>query len=171
MKIQYPGVADGIESDINNLISTLRVANILPEAWECDYEWEYRCTKRFKELVQPYPEFYVPEVIDELSTKQVMESAHVDAVMILGEAFQENKPFNFGEQNTTQRIQQLIPVMLAYRMCPPPEESYSLHRKMSGVFLLCAKLQGRVNCKPPFDDVWNRYKFGGTWADMHEQGV
>ncbi|XP_076028708.1 atypical kinase COQ8A, mitochondrial-like isoform X2 [Oratosquilla oratoria] len=31
MKIQYPGVADGIESDINNLISTLRVANILPE--------------------------------------------------------------------------------------------------------------------------------------------
>ncbi|XP_076028709.1 atypical kinase COQ8B, mitochondrial-like isoform X3 [Oratosquilla oratoria] len=71
MKIQYPGVADGIESDINNLISTLRVANILPEAWECDYEREYRCTKRFKELVQPYPEFYVPEVIDELSTKQV----------------------------------------------------------------------------------------------------
>ncbi|XP_076067469.1 uncharacterized protein LOC143040365 isoform X3 [Oratosquilla oratoria] len=102
---------------------------------------------------------------------EVMESAHVDAVMILGEAFQENKPFNFGEQNTTQRIQQLIPVMLAHRMCPPPEESYSLHRKMSGVFLLCAKLQGRVNCKPLFDDLWNRYKFGGTWADMHGQGV
>ena len=31
MKIQYPGVAAGIESDINNLVSTLKVANILPE--------------------------------------------------------------------------------------------------------------------------------------------
>lgn len=31
MKIQYPGVAEGIESDINNLISTLKVADIIPE--------------------------------------------------------------------------------------------------------------------------------------------
>lgn len=31
MKIQYPGVAEGIESDINNLVSTLKVANIFPE--------------------------------------------------------------------------------------------------------------------------------------------
>ena len=31
MKIQYPGVAEGIESDINNLMSTLSVTNILPE--------------------------------------------------------------------------------------------------------------------------------------------
>ncbi|XP_076066187.1 atypical kinase COQ8B, mitochondrial-like [Oratosquilla oratoria] len=81
MKIQYLGVADGIESDINNLIST-RVANILPEAWECDYEREYRCTKRFKELVQPYPEFYVPEVIDELSTKQVFTTKLIEGVAV-----------------------------------------------------------------------------------------
>ena len=31
MKIQYPGVAEGIDSDINNLMSTLNVANVLPE--------------------------------------------------------------------------------------------------------------------------------------------
>ncbi|MPC57573.1 Atypical kinase ADCK3, mitochondrial [Portunus trituberculatus] len=31
MKIQYPGVAEGIESDINNLVSSLKVANIFPE--------------------------------------------------------------------------------------------------------------------------------------------
>lgn len=31
MKIQYPGVAEGIDSDINNLIGTLKIANILPE--------------------------------------------------------------------------------------------------------------------------------------------
>ena len=31
VKIQYPGVAAGIESDINNLMGILKIANILPE--------------------------------------------------------------------------------------------------------------------------------------------
>lgn len=31
MKIQYPGVAEGIESDINNLISVMNVWDILPK--------------------------------------------------------------------------------------------------------------------------------------------
>lgn len=92
-----------------------------------------------------------------------MVDAHVDAVMILGEAFQEEKPFWFGGQDTTNRIQRLVPVMLSHRMCPPPEESYSLHRKMSGVFLLCAKLSASINCKPYFDRIWSNYKFGGSW--------
>ena len=30
-----------------------------------------------------------------------MENAHVDAVMILGEAFASDEPFNFGAQSTT----------------------------------------------------------------------
>jgi aarF domain-containing kinase len=32
VKIQYPGVAQGIESDINNLLGVLKVANVLPES-------------------------------------------------------------------------------------------------------------------------------------------
>jgi predicted unusual protein kinase regulating ubiquinone biosynthesis (AarF/ABC1/UbiB family) len=32
VKIQYPGVAQGIESDINNLLAVLKVANVLPES-------------------------------------------------------------------------------------------------------------------------------------------
>lgn len=31
MKIQYPGVAQGIESDINNLVGILKVWNVFPE--------------------------------------------------------------------------------------------------------------------------------------------
>jgi len=34
-----------------------------------------------------------------------MEDAHVDAVMILGEAFRSDGPFDFGKQDTTRRIQ------------------------------------------------------------------
>ncbi|KAF7232737.1 hypothetical protein EG68_12065 [Paragonimus skrjabini miyazakii] len=61
---------------------------------------------------------------------KVMLQAHVDAVGILGEAFSSTSPFDFGKQSTTRRVNQLIPVMLEHRLTPPPEESYSLHRKM-----------------------------------------
>lgn len=37
-----------------------------------------------------------------------MEDAHVDAVMILGEAFRSDGPFDFGKQDTTRRIQKWI---------------------------------------------------------------
>jgi len=87
-----------------------------------------------------------------------MQQAHVDAVMILGEAFAHNEVFDFGQQSTASRIHQLIPVMMKHRLTPPPEETYSLHRKMAGCFLLCAKLRAQVNCKPMFDDVWERYR-------------
>ena len=59
---------------------------------------------------------------------QVMINAHADAVMILGEPFNQEEPFDFGRQDTTKRIQNLIPVMMEHRLTPPPEEIYSLHR-------------------------------------------
>lgn len=89
-----------------------------------------------------------------------MQKAHVDAVMILGEVFSQKEPFDFGKQDITARIQKLVPAIVSERLCPPPEEIYSLHRKLAGVFLLCAKLRAKVDCKPIFDDVWKNYKFG-----------
>ncbi|XP_047739580.1 atypical kinase COQ8A, mitochondrial [Hyalella azteca] len=86
VKIQYPGVAEGIESDINNLMTTLSVANILPEtlfvdnvidvakrelAWECDYQRERECGERFAALVAPYPQYYVPATVPHLCTHRV----------------------------------------------------------------------------------------------------
>lgn len=88
-----------------------------------------------------------------------MENAHVDAVMILGEVFSVDGAFDFGKQKTTKKIADLVPVMIAHRLCPPPEEIYSLHRKLSGVFLLCSKLNAKIACKPLFMDVANSYKF------------
>ena len=90
-----------------------------------------------------------------------MEDAHCDAVQILGEAYSQ-KVFDFGSQDTTARIHNLIPVMVKHRLTPPPEETYSLHRKMSGTFLLCAKLRGRVACSELFHEIWENYKYGDT---------
>lgn len=78
MKIQYPGVAEGIQSDIDNLVGVLKVWNIFPEgmfidnvvevakrelSWEVDYVREAECSKKFKELLAPYPEYYVPTIV------------------------------------------------------------------------------------------------------------
>lgn len=85
--------------------------------------------------------------------------AHTQAIMILGEAFSNEGTFNFGDQNTTKRIHELMPTLLKHRLTPPPEEVYSLHRKISGVFLLCAKLRAQIDCKQMFEEIYSNYEY------------
>ena len=84
---------------------------------------------------------------------KTMEEAHVDAVMILGEIFQKDEEFDFASQSTINRISKLVPTMVEHRLCPPPEEIYSIHRKLSGVFLLCYRLGVKLNCRPLFEKI------------------
>jgi len=90
-------------------------------------------------------------------TKMMMET-HADAVMILGEPFTSNN-YDYGKQDLTKRMHKLISVMVSHRLTPPPEESYSLHRKLAGAFLLCTKLGAQVPCKDIFLHFYNMYNF------------
>lgn len=88
-----------------------------------------------------------------------MEDAHVEAVLALGLPFSRTGIYDFStsSEQVTNRIRGLIPTMLNYRLTPPPDESYSLHRKLSGVFLLCAKLRARVNCNALLEEALSDY--------------
>lgn len=85
---------------------------------------------------------------------EAMLKAHIASVMTLAEPFSGQSPeiYDFKDQTITERVKALIPVMIRERLAPPPEETYSLHRKLSGAFLLCAKLGSRVRCRELFEN-------------------
>lgn len=91
---------------------------------------------------------------------QEMLKAHVDSIMTLAEPFVGTAPevYDFEDQTITDRVRANIGLMLKERLAPPPEETYSLHRKLSGAFLLCARLRSKVRARDMFAnavDVWN----------------
>lgn len=90
---------------------------------------------------------------------KAMLEAHIQSVLTLGEPFSENAPdvYDFRDQTITDRVRGLIPVMVRERLAPPPEETYSLHRKLSGAFLLCARLGSQVRCKDLFTESIAKY--------------
>jgi aarF domain-containing kinase len=81
-----------------------------------------------------------------------MLRAHVDSILTLAEPFVQNAPevYDFEDQTITDRVRANIGLMLRERMAPPPEETYSLHRKLSGAFLLCARLRSKVEAREMF---------------------
>ncbi|RDA85078.1 hypothetical protein CP532_3133 [Ophiocordyceps camponoti-leonardi (nom. inval.)] len=290
VKIQFPGVAASIDSDLDNLGLLLKATKLLPKGlyldktidnarvelgWECDYEREAQCARRYKELLRGDEAFLAPDVHPEASGKRVltmdfmdgiavtqvqsltqeqrdwigtqimrlclreitefrfmqtdpnwtnflfnsqrnklelldfgasreypeafvrhyvqllesasradregvrdlsqrlgyltgheskaMVDAHVDSVLTLAEPFAVSAPrtYDFKDQTITDRVRSFIPVMLRERLSPPPEETYSLHRKLSGAFLLCARLGSRVRCRDMFVEAIDKSGYVG----------
>ncbi|XP_020398159.1 protein ABC transporter 1, mitochondrial isoform X1 [Zea mays] len=293
MKIQYPGVADSIESDIENVRLLLTYTNLIPKglfldramkvakqelARECDYVLEASNQKRYKELLCDSDGYNVPKVIDQLSSRKVLTSefvpgipidkvaqlsqetrnyvgcklleltikelfvfrfmqtdpnwsnflyddatrkfnlidfgaardfakhfvddylrmvvacanrdrtgvlemsrrlgfltgeepevmldAHVQAAFIVGVPFSKPGGHDFRANNITHSVSNLGATMLKHRLTPPPDEVYSLHRKLSGAFLACIKIGAVVPCREILFQVYEQYNFSDGHSDV-----
>lgn len=82
-----------------------------------------------------------------------MVDAHVSSMSLLAQPFASTGSYDFAKQTVTEEVRKHVPVMLKHRLTPPPPETYSLNRKLSGAFLMCAKLGARVDC----GELWRRY--------------
>ncbi len=93
LKIQYPGVARSIASDVDNVAVLLRLFNLLPVdldvaglaaeakrqlAQEADYISEARFLERYARLVADEPALFVPRVHWDLTTPRVMAMDFVE---------------------------------------------------------------------------------------------
>ncbi|KAM0747789.1 ABC1-domain-containing protein [Meredithblackwellia eburnea MCA 4105] len=85
---------------------------------------------------------------------QVMLRAHVESLLALATPFKPSSPtpFPFATLGPpiSKRIRELVPDMLNNRLVPPPDETYSLNRKLSGAFLLCERLGSCVQTQTLF---------------------
>ncbi|KAF7326442.1 Atypical kinase COQ8, mitochondrial [Mycena sanguinolenta] len=96
---------------------------------------------------------------------QLMLDAHVDSIVLLATPFKRAtpQPFSFGPGSQwaeiTAQIRALIPVMLQHRLTPPPRETYSLNRKLSGAFLLASRLGATVDTRRIWEKVVDKYEF------------
>ncbi|KAI0041678.1 ABC1-domain-containing protein [Auriscalpium vulgare] len=96
---------------------------------------------------------------------ELMLEAHITSMQLLAAPFRPGtpQPFAFGPGSSwaqiTADIRAQIPVMLQHRLTPPPQETYSLNRKLSGAFLLASRLDARVDCKDVWDKIVAKYEF------------
>ena len=97
VKVQYPGVAASIQSDISNLLAVVRLLAVLPEglfvgniaahlgaelAMECDYRREAACGERMRELLAGEAVYRVPRVQEELSGDRVLTTEMLTGLTI-----------------------------------------------------------------------------------------
>ena len=97
MKVQYPGVAKSIDTDVANITMILNRFNFLPRGlyadsairtakkelkWECDYEREAAYAEKFARLLANDPIFIVPKVFRELTTKKVYTTEYFDGLVL-----------------------------------------------------------------------------------------
>lgn len=101
MKIQYPGVATSIETDVANIMLVLKRFDILPRGlfaeqainvakkelhWECDYHREAAFARKFAQLLKDDEAFAVPRVIPQLSGSRVYTTELFNG-MVLDDCF------------------------------------------------------------------------------------
>lgn len=97
IKVQYPGVKESIDSDINNVAGLLRLTGLVPSNLdikplieegrvqlhqEADYRREAEFLTRFGDLLSGDENFEVPKFYPALSTERILTMSYIESVPI-----------------------------------------------------------------------------------------
>lgn len=88
-----------------------------------------------------------------------MLRAHKLSGFTVGEPFASNEPFDFRGSNISTRMGEHTAVFLKHRLTPPPEEVYTLHRKLAGAYMLCIKLGAVIQCRDLLENIMASHHF------------
>lgn len=92
LKVQYPGVANSIDSDVDNITSLLRLSGLLPDDLdiqpllddakaqlkdEADYLQEAEHLQAFGDLLRDDERFIVPELVPDLTHRNVLAMTYI----------------------------------------------------------------------------------------------
>jgi len=93
VKVQYPGIRRSIDSDVDNVSALLRTFSLIPKELnilpvlqeaksqlhaEADYRLEAESLRRFSAYLAHDERFSAPEVIDSMTTTDVLTMTHMD---------------------------------------------------------------------------------------------
>ncbi|MDY8111097.1 AarF/ABC1/UbiB kinase family protein [Fulvimarina sp. 2208YS6-2-32] len=97
IKVQYPGVRQSIDSDIDNVATLLRMTGMIPRELdiapllaeakrqlheEADYHREAECLVEFRALLKDDPRFVLPAFHADFSSKDVLAMSYIDSAPI-----------------------------------------------------------------------------------------
>jgi predicted unusual protein kinase regulating ubiquinone biosynthesis (AarF/ABC1/UbiB family) len=120
LKVQYPGVAKSIDSDIDNIAAVLGLSGLVPENIdlkplladakaqlhaEADYRQELQHLTRFGELLAEDERFIVPEPLPDLSSEQVLAMTYIESEPI-------DVVADFDQQSRDDLVTAMIDLML-----------------------------------------------------------
>eukprot|EP00546_Thalassionema_frauenfeldii_P001473 CAMPEP_0178932022 /NCGR_PEP_ID=MMETSP0786-20121207/22316_1 /TAXON_ID=186022 /ORGANISM="Thalassionema frauenfeldii, Strain CCMP 1798" /LENGTH=622 /DNA_ID=CAMNT_0020609127 /DNA_START=35 /DNA_END=1903 /DNA_ORIENTATION=+ len=97
----------------------------------------------------------------------IMLEAHKQSGFTLGEPFATDAPFDFKESEISSRLSAHSAAFMQHRLTAPPEEVYTLHRKLAGAFMLCIKLGARVRCRDLLENIVRNHDFNDGMEPPH----
>ena len=95
IKIQYPGIAEALESDLKNAGALMQLARVMAPGLdarevtselrervleELDYEYEAQNQRSFARAYRDHPFVFVPEVVTRLSRRRVLVTEYVEGL-------------------------------------------------------------------------------------------
>ncbi|MFT7260621.1 MAG: putative unusual protein kinase regulating ubiquinone biosynthesis (AarF/ABC1/UbiB family), partial [Glaciecola sp.] len=93
IKVQYPGIRESIDSDIDNVMSLIKLSGVLPKHIdltsllseakaqlknEADYLQEAKFLNAYRANLSNDPHFIVPYVLDELTDKNILAMEYIE---------------------------------------------------------------------------------------------